>query len=229
MEIVEYSILPAEITKSRDVMINEENLLRVFPQLNSELISEIAEAAVEEEIPKGTEILRDGQYVSVVPIVLSGVIKVFKKYEERDLLLYYIKPNESCIMSFAAGLKNEPSNVYAQTEEDTTTLLLPVGKIVEWIKHYPDLNSLFFQQYNLRYSELLETIQDVMFNKMDKRLYDYLRERVELLNTNPLKISHREIAGDLGTAREVVSRVMKKLENEGKVEQQAKGIKILKW
>jgi len=210
-------------------MINERDLLQIFPQLNSELISKIAEAAAEKEIPKGTEILREGQYVSVVPIVLNGVIKVFKKYEERDLLLYYIKPNESCIMSFAAGLKNEPSNVYAQTEEDTTALLLPVEKIIGWIKHYPDLNSLFYQQYNLRYSELLETIQDVMFNKMDKRLYDYLREKIELLNTNPLKISHREIAGDLGTAREVVSRVMKKLENEGKVEQQVKGIKILKW
>jgi len=210
-------------------MINERDLLQIFPQLNSELISKIAEAAAEKEIPKGTEILREGQYVSVVPIVLNGVIKVFKKYEERDLLLYYIKPNESCIMSFAAGLKNEPSNVYAQTEEDTTALLLPVEKIIGWIKHYPDLNSLFYQQYSLRYSELLETIQDVMFNKMDKRLYDYLREKIELLNTNPLKISHREIAGDLGTAREVVSRVMKKLENEGKVEQQVKGIKILKW
>jgi len=214
---------------SRGFMINERDLLQIFPQLNSELISKIAEAAAEKEIPKGTEILREGQYVSVVPIVLNGVIKVFKKYEERDLLLYYIKPNESCIMSFAAGLKNEPSNVYAQTEEDTTALLLPVEKIIGWIKHYPDLNSLFYQQYNLRYSELLETIQDVMFNKMDKRLYDYLREKIELLNTNPLKISHREIAGDLGTAREVVSRVMKKLENEGKVEQQVKGIKILKW
>ncbi|HKL14847.1 MAG TPA: Crp/Fnr family transcriptional regulator, partial [Balneolaceae bacterium] len=161
-------------------MINEQNLIQVFPQLNSKLISKIGEAAVEKEIPRGTEILREGQYVSVVPIVLNGVIKVFKKYEERDLLLYYIKPNESCIMSFAAGLKNEPSNVYAQTEEDTTALLLPVEKIIGWIKHYPDLNSLFFQQYSLRYSELLETIQDVMFNKMDKRLYDYLREKIEL-------------------------------------------------
>ncbi|MDZ7718851.1 MAG: Crp/Fnr family transcriptional regulator [Balneolaceae bacterium] len=210
-------------------MINKQKLLQVFPHLNSELISEIADSAMMKEIPKGTEILREGQYVSVVPIVLEGLIKVFKQYEERDLLLYYIKPNESCIMSFAAGLKNEPSNVFAQTEENTTALLLPVEKIFSWIKKYPDLNSLFYQQYNLRYSELLETIQHVMFNKMDQRLYDYLREKIELLDKNPLKISHRQIASDLGTAREVVSRVMKKLEHEGKVEQQTNGIKILKW
>jgi CRP/FNR family transcriptional regulator len=210
-------------------MLNKQKLLQVFPHLNSELISEIKDSAIKKEIPKGTEILRDGQYVTVVPIVLDGLIKVFKQYEERDLLLYYIKPNESCIMSFAAGLKNEPSNVFAQTEEDTTALLLPVEKIFSWTKKYPDLNSLFFQQYNLRYSELLDTIQQVMFDKMDKRLYDYLREKIELLDKNPLKMSHRQIANDLGTAREVVSRVLKKLENEGKVKQLTNGIKILKW
>lgn len=207
--------------------MDEATLIKLFPQLNPALISEIFENSSVKDLPRGTEILREGQYVAVMPIVINGVIKVYKKYEERDLLLYYIKPNESCIMSFAAGLKNEPSNVYAETEEDTTALLIPIDKIRVWIKEYPDLNALFFQQYNIRYGELLETIQDVMFNKMDKRLYDYLKEKSKLLNSNPLKMSHRQIAGDLGTAREVVSRVMKKLENEGKVEQQAKGIKIL--
>lgn len=208
-------------------MIDKKQLLEVFPHIHSDLISEITNSAMQKEIPKGTEILREGQFVSSVPIVLNGLIKVYKQYKKRDLLLYYIKPNESCIMSFAAGLKNEPSNVYAQTEEDTTALLLPVEKISDWIKQYPDLNSLFFQQYNLRYSELLDTIQQVLFIKMDKRLYDYLSEKAELLDKNPLKMSHREIANDLGTAREVVSRVIKKLENEGKVKQQSSGIKIL--
>ncbi|PWN06301.1 Crp/Fnr family transcriptional regulator [Rhodohalobacter mucosus] len=203
-----------------------QKLRHAFPRLNDELISEIESSALKKDIPKGTEILREGQYVSAVPIVLSGLIKVYKQYEARDLLLYYIKPNESCIMSFAAGLRNEPSNVFALTEENTTALLLPVDKISGWMNRYPDLNSLFFQQYNLRYAELLETIQNVLFNKMDQRLYDYLREKSELLNKNPLKISHRQIAADLGTAREVVSRVMKKLENEGKLEQNTDGIKI---
>jgi CRP/FNR family transcriptional regulator len=207
--------------------MDEASLTKLFPELNSALISKILENSSVKEIPRGTEILREGQYVAVMPIVIDGVIKVYKQYEERDLLLYYIKPHEGCIMSFAAGLKNEPSNVYAETEEDTKALLIPMDKIRVWIKEYSDLNALFFQQYNVRYGELLETIQDVMFNKMDKRLYDYLKEKSELLKNNPLKMSHRQIAGDLGTAREVVSRVMKKLENEGKVEQQAKGIKIL--
>lgn len=207
-------------------MALSQKLTDAFPRLNADLISEIESTAIQKEIPKNTEILREGQYVSAVPVVLNGLLKVYKQYEERDLLLYYIKPVESCIMSFAAGLKNEPSTVFALTEEDTTALLLPVDKISGWMSRYPDLNSLFFQQYNLRYAELLDTIQNVLFHKMDQRLYDYLKEKSELLNKNPLKISHRQIAADLGTAREVVSRVMKKLENEEKLEQLANGIKI---
>lgn len=207
-------------------MTTSQKLNHVFPHLNTELISEIESCSVVKEIPKGTEILREGQYVAAVPVVLNGLIKVFKQYDERDLLLYYIKPNESCIMSFAAGLRNEPSNVFALTEEDTTALLLPVEKIPGWMSQYPDLNSLFFQQYNLRYAELLDTIQSVLLNKMDQRIYDYLNEKSKLLHKNPLKISHRQIATDLGTAREVVSRVMKKLENEGKLKQTSNGIKV---
>jgi CRP/FNR family transcriptional regulator len=163
----------------------------------------------------------------VIPIVTKGLIKVFTRHEDKDLLLYYIKPDETCIMSFAASLKNEPSRVYAMTEEDTSAILLPVNKISEWINQFPDFNTLFFQQYNNRYGELLDTISHVLFNKIDKRLYDYLLEKKELTNKNPLKISHRQIASELGTAREVISRVMKKLENEGKVKQHTSSIEIL--
>jgi CRP/FNR family transcriptional regulator len=88
---------------------------------------------------------------------------------------------------------------------------------------------LFFQQYNLRYSELIDTINHVLFDKMDKRLYDYLQEKVIITQKNPLKISHRQIASELGTAREVVSRVMKKLEVEGKVKQTGNYIELLPW
>jgi CRP/FNR family transcriptional regulator len=130
-------------------------------------------------------------------------------------------------MSFAASLKNEPSKVYAITEENTTALLLPVDKVATWTKQYPDINVLFFQQYNLRYSELLDTIHHLLFDKMDKRLFDYLQEKACVTNHNPLKISHRQIANELGTAREVISRTMKKLEAEKLVIQHSNGIEIL--
>jgi CRP/FNR family transcriptional regulator, anaerobic regulatory protein len=194
--------------------------------LSPKLISLIETSSDIQEIPAHTEVLRQGQYVKVIPIVLEGLIRVFTKRDDKELLLYYIQPTESCIMSFSVGLKNEPSVVNAETEETTTVLLIPVDKVIAWTHEFPEINNLFFHLYNLRYSDLLQTIQHVLFDKMDKRLYDYLMEKVRVTGKNPIKISHRQIAGDLGTAREVVSRIMKKLETEGKVVQHTNSIEI---
>lgn len=208
-------------------MTTKTKIAQALSYLNPDLVSEIMAFAITKQVPKKSEILREGQYVKVIPIVLDGLIKVFTRNEDKELLLYYIKPNDSCIMSFSASLKNEPSKVFALTEEDSTVLLLPVDKVSIWIKQFPDINALFFQQYNLRYSELLDTIHHVLFNKMDKRLFDYLKEKVSLTNHNPIRISHRQIANELGTAREVVSRTMKKLEMEKVVKQHSNCIEIL--
>ncbi|WP_273565815.1 Crp/Fnr family transcriptional regulator [Maribacter halichondriae] len=203
------------------------NISKSLSYLNPELISRIEEESILKEIPKNTQILREGQFIKVIPIVLKGLIKVYTRYDDRELLLYYIRPDESCIMSFSASIKNEPSQVFAETEEDTTALLLPVDKVSTWIEQFPDINTLFFQQYKQRYSELLDTIHDVLFNKMDQRLYDHLKTKISVRNENPLKISHQQLANELGTVREVISRVMKKLEIEGLVKQHANGIEIL--
>ena len=129
-------------------------------------------------------------------------------------------------MSFSAGIENEPSGVYAQTEEDTKALLLPVHEVSKWVQYDPDINSLFFQQYKQRYSELLDTIHHMMFNKLDRRLYDHLRTKTTLKKENPIRISHQQLADELGTVREVISRVMKKLESEGRVKQHSKSIEV---
>ena len=130
-------------------------------------------------------------------------------------------------MSFAAGMKNEPSKIFAVAEEDTRVLLLPTDKVAQWVRQFPDVNQLFFQQYNIRYTDLLATIHQLLFDRMDKRILDYLVNKSMLTGRNPIKISHRQIAGELGTAREVVSRIMKKLENDGKIKQEANMIEIL--
>ncbi len=200
---------------------------RILSKLNPDLVSEIKVSCSEVEIPKNTEVVRDGQYIKAVPIITKGLIKVFTRHEDKELLLYYIRSGETCIMSFDAALKNTPSKIFATTEENSTVLLMPVEKVFDWIKKYPDLNSLFFQQYNLRYNELIYTINELIFEKMDQRIYKYLKTKSEISGENPLKISHRKIATDLGTAREVISRIMKKLEYEGKVVQLDSGIKIL--
>lgn len=203
------------------------DLSKLLTPLHPDLRKELEAHAILKEVPQGTEILREGQYVKVIPIVLEGLIKVFSRHEEKELLLYYIKPQESCIMSFAAGMKNEPSKIFAVAEEDTSALLLPTDKVALWVRDYPEVNHLFFQQYNLRYSDLLTTIHQLLFERLDKRLLDYLVNKSLLTGRNPIKISHRQIAAELGTAREVISRIMKKLENDGKIRQEANTIEIL--
>jgi CRP/FNR family transcriptional regulator len=151
---------------------------------------------------------------------------VYTGENDKELLIYYIQPGETCVMSFSAGLKNEKSKVVAITKETTTTLLLPADKLSKWLYEYPILNQLFYQQYDLRYTEMINTIHHLLFDKLDKRLLDYLKEKVSISHTNPIKISHKEIAVDLGTAREVVSRLIKKLENHKKLKQHVDCIEL---
>lgn len=194
--------------------------------LGQELLAELLEKSLIKEVPKETTILSEGQFVRAVPIVIEGLVKVFARYDDKDMLLYYIQPSESCIMSFSSGLSGEPSRIYAITEEDSMLLLMPVDRIPEWIKKFPGLNDLFYQQFKLRYSELLETISSILFHKLDQRIYNFLLDKIRLTRQNPVKISHKQIAAELGTAREVVSRVMKKLESEGKIKQHTNSIEI---
>lgn len=206
-------------------MTNQE-ISRALAHLPVPLVSEILEVSSVTDIPRDTEILREGQYVKVIPLVMSGLVKVVSRHEEKELLLYYIKPTESCVMSFAAGLSRGPSQVFAVTEADTTAVLLPTERVIHWTRQYPDFAQLFFTQYQLRYTEMLDTISHLLFDKMDQRLYGYLQQKSALTGENPLVISHRQIAQEMGTAREVISRVMKKLESEGKVKQHHQQIEI---
>jgi len=204
-----------------------EEISKKIAFLGKALVEEIMNAATVQHIPKATEILRKDQYIQVIPFVVDGLVKVISRFEERELLLYYIQPKESCVMSFSAGLYNQPSKIYAVTEEDSTLLLLPVKKVNEWIKTHPKLNELFYQQYNERYLDLLTSIEHILINKMDKRLLDYLREKAAVTANNNLKLTHNQIANELGTVREVISRVLKKLEAENKIEQSSHTIKVL--
>ncbi len=203
---------------------------KILSFLRPQLLEEIIEQSEIKEFPKGTEILKEEQYIKVLPIVLNGLVKVYSQFEEKELLLYYIEPTQSCIMTFYAALKNTPSKVYATTEEDSRILLIPVQQLPKWLRDYPEFNELFYNQYNLRYSELLDTIRHLLLDKMDKRLFKHLEKKSFLTNNSPINMSHSQIANELGTVREVITRILKKLETEGKVTQNKEGIKIIgKW
>ncbi len=198
-----------------------------LPYLEDDLIKEILKTSDKVNIPKNTVILKKGEYVKVLPIPLSGYIKVLHQQEIKDLLLYYIQEGESCIMSFSAGLENGKSKVMAIAGEDTTAIIISIENVKLWLKKYPSINTLFYKLYNQRYQELLTTINDIVFLKLDERVYEYLRNKLNVSKTNSLKLKHREIAEDLGSSREVITRVLKKLEIENKIDVKSGIIKIL--
>lgn len=198
-----------------------------FTNLSPLLVAEIMQHCKVAHFSKGTELIREGQYVKVVPFVIKGVVKVFTRQEDKELLLYYIKPSESCVMSFSASLTNEKSRIYAITEEDSLVVLFPSHLLSKWVTLHPSINQLFFQQYNLRYSDLILTINHLLYDRLDKRLLSYLTDKMAILSVNRIKISHKEVANELGTAREVISRLVKKLEKQGQIRVYDDGIEVV--
>ena len=204
-----------------------KTLQQYLRDLPTEFIEQLEKFGIIKDFSEQTEILREGQYVKYVPLVLEGAVKVFTRHEDKELLLYYIESGESCIMSFNAGLKSTASKVFAVADKKSLLLLLPVEKLNEWVKSFPSLNELFFNLYDQRYASLLDTINHLLYSRLDQRLYNYLQETARQKNSKIINIRHRQMAAELGTAREVISRVMKKLEQEGKVKQLQGGIEIL--
>jgi CRP/FNR family transcriptional regulator len=192
-------------------------LKKLIPQVDTELLQFIADEAVEMDVPSDTTLLKTGNYVQSVPLVIKGLIRVSRNEEDKELLLYYIHPGEMCIMSFSACCNNSASLIEAVTLEETKILLIPSVKLREWINRFPSFNFFVYEMFNKRYLDLIETIDQLIFNHLDERLYNYLNEKALLTGTKSLSITHQQIATDMGTAREVISRLLKKLERENKI------------
>jgi CRP/FNR family transcriptional regulator len=164
-------------------------------------------------------ILNENAYIKAIPIVISGSIKVIRTDEDgREILLYYIRPGESCIMSFLGGIHNDTSKVKAIAEESTEILFIPIDKVNELIREYPEWLDYIFRLYHRRFEELLEVVNDVAFKKMDERLLTFIRKKAEMANNSVISVTHEQLANELGTVRVVISRLLKQMEYEGLVE-----------
>jgi CRP/FNR family transcriptional regulator len=161
-------------------------------------------------------ILQEDSYIKSIPLVVSGSLKVVRTDANgHEILLYYITAGESCIMSFLGGIHDETSKIKAIVEEDAEILLIPVDKASEWVKKFPEWSDFIFKLYHKRFEELLSVVNAIAFQKLDVRLLHLLKQKSELANSKEIKVTHQQLAEKLGTAREVVSRVAKQMENEG--------------
>ena len=183
-----------------------------------ELVEKLYKHSIQKNYEAGSIILNENAHIRSIPIVTKGMMKVIRTEEDgREILLYYIKAGESCIMSFLGGLHNETSKVKAEVEEDAEILFLPMDKVSLFIKEYPQWLDYIFRLYHKRFEELLEVVNAIAFKKVDERMLDLLHKKVELTGNKTLNITHEQLANELGTARVVVSRLLKQLEEIGKV------------
>ena len=167
---------------------------------------------------EGEVILNENAYIKAIPIVTKGNIKVMQTDDDgREILLYYINAGESCIMSFLGGIHQDTSKVKAIAEEETEILFIPIDKVSLLIKEYPEWLDYIFRLYHKRFEELLEVVNAVAFKKMDERLLNFIKKKCEHTQSHTLYVTHEQLANELGTARVVVSRLLKQMEDESLV------------
>jgi len=183
-----------------------------------ELVEKLQQFSIRKAYKAGSVILNENAYIRSIPIVTQGTLKVIRTEEDgREILLYYIQAGESCIMSFLGGLHNETSKVRAEVEEDAEVLFLPMDKVALFIKEYPNWLDYIFRLYHKRFEELLNIVNSIAFKKVDERLLVLLQKKKTLTGNPILNITHEQLANELGTARVVVSRLLKQLEESGAV------------
>ena len=193
----------------------EESIQTIF---EPELLDEIEKKAVYSSIRAGEKLISIGQIVRQVPIVLSGSLKISRVEEDgRELLLYYLNPNEGCAMTFTCCMQQFPSEVEVVAEEDSELLLLPISIMDQWLVKYPTWKSFVMRTIRMRFQELMKTVDQIAFQQLDERLVHYLKEKSKITGSPLLNLSHEQIATELATSRVVVSRLLKKLENQKKL------------
>lgn len=192
-------------------------------------MAELNKSAELAHVPKNTILAEQGKYMRVIPLLTKGSIRVFRQDLDldREILVYYISPGETCMMSLVASFGDMKSQVSAVTESDSEMYMIPIGKVREWQIKFESWNGFIIQTFMNRYRELMNAMEDLSFQSVDVRLTHYLSQYRERTNSSVLRITHQGLANELGTARVVISRILKQMEKDGKVELKRRMIKIL--
>jgi CRP/FNR family transcriptional regulator len=193
-----------------------------------ELIKEFEEKVKLVEAKEGDKIITIGQTVRVIPFLLKGTLKVSRLDDKlNEIFLYYLNAMEGCAMTFTCCMQQFPSEVQAVAEEAVTYLAIPISVMDEWIIKYPTWKSFVMRTIRSRFNELMHAIDQLAFQKLDERLVNYLKDKSKLTGSAVLNLSHTEIANDLASSREVISRLLKKLEIDGRLLLYRNQIKLL--
>ena len=155
--------------------------------------------------------------MKILPVVITGQIRVFQSRDDREVLLYYVEPGQTCMMSLSACFFNSQSPSQAVATCNTVILAVPVRFISIWQKKYDSWNNFVIRTFRIRYDELLETVEGLAFQNVRERLLHYFDKEKQKVHSRGISVSHHQLANELGTTRVVISRILKQLENEGRL------------
>ncbi len=216
-------------------MINDnhrEEIIKSFPEFQKTqgFVDEVLELGKFIAVPKGNTIIDVDDYIKVIPLLMNGLIKIYREDDDgNEILLYYIKSGESCVISITSSIKYEKSSIRATTEEDSTIFAIPSHDFLKLLNKYNLLHTFTYDLFNVKYNELIKSIDCLAFSDMRTRLYHYLETKANLRDTKIITgLTHKEIAKDLATSREVISRLLYALSKDGKITIKNKEITLSK-
>lgn len=196
-------------------MTDQKQIHELFPGLEEGLYEELMKYGDIKEVPAGTMLLKAGQTIRSTMLVLDGVVKLYQEDEEgNEFFMYNIQQGQACAVSMICTYQQEKSQVTARTMTDVVLLTIPLEYMDKWLSKYKSWHYFVIKTYRSRYEELLKTINEIAFKNMDERLEFYLKKQVKQFGKH-VKLTHQEIATDLNSSREVISRLMKKMERNG--------------
>ncbi|MCH2034941.1 MAG: Crp/Fnr family transcriptional regulator [Tenacibaculum sp.] len=193
-----------------------------------ELLEELQQVGVYKKIEANSTIIDVDNYITSMPLVLSGAIKILREDSDGDeLVLYYLEVGDTCAMTLSCCMGQVKSQIRAVAETDVELLMIPKKKMAEWLSKYQSWQEFVLQSYHNRMEEFIEAVDSIAFLKMDERLYKYLKDKALVNHSEVIQVTHQQIANDLHTSRVVISRLLKGLEKENKIELHRNYIKIL--
>jgi CRP/FNR family transcriptional regulator, anaerobic regulatory protein len=206
------------VSESYLCFMTEKELSRYFPSLEPSLITELLETAAVREVPEGEVLMRTGQNIRTALLVLEGLVKIYREDDDgNEFFMYYLDSGKACAVSLVCALGKEQSGLMAKAVTKATVLAIPLDRVDAWMGKYKSWAQFAVSSYRERFDELLQTIDGIAFHSMDERLAFYLQRYQEKFGTNQVPVPFTEIAQDLNSSREVISRLMKKLSERGAV------------
>jgi CRP/FNR family transcriptional regulator, anaerobic regulatory protein len=190
----------------------------VFPSFEPELKSRLAQESTLKAIPAGEVIMRTGQYFKYTLLIASGKVKLYREGQDgEEAYIYTLHAGNACALSMICNTREQTSEIMAMAMEETVAIMIPIQLMDSLMQQYKSWYYFVIDNYRSRFEELLTVLDSVIFKGMDERLEFYLKNQIKARGTKELPMTHMEIANDLNTSREVVSRLLKKMEQDKKI------------